>query len=113
MIDKSPLKSPCRPLSECPLGIIANRIRIIPKVRATSSLPPPAEAESILRPVSKKNDKEQQIGRAMRAYLERAAKHEKFMAEKHDEFQLGKRHLANIMGWNPEEISQQDIDVSN
>ena len=35
------------------------------------------------------------------------------MEEKMQEFKIGKRHLANIMGADPENFTQQDIDVSN
>lgn len=35
------------------------------------------------------------------------------MRKETEEFQLGKRHLANIMGVNPTSMTQEDIDVSN
>jgi len=37
---------------------------------------------------------------------------DKFMSEEIADYEIGKRHLANIMGLDPETISQQDIDVS-
>lgn len=37
---------------------------------------------------------------------------DKFMAEEIAEYEIGKRHVANIMGLDPETISQEDIDVS-
>lgn len=49
----------------------------------------------------------------MRAYLERAEEHQKFMAEKNFEYQIGKRHLANMMGEDPENFTQQDVDVKS
>lgn len=52
------------------------------------------------------------INVAIVTYLENAAKHKKFISDKKIEFELGKRHLANIMGWDPETITQKDIDVS-
>lgn len=48
----------------------------------------------------------------MKAYLERAKEHNEFMAEKNIEFQIGKRHLANMMGEDPETFTQEDINVS-
>lgn len=48
----------------------------------------------------------------MKAYLERAQEHSEFMKEKTIEFQIGKRHLANMMGENPDTFTQEDIDVS-
>ncbi|CAH1989566.1 unnamed protein product [Acanthoscelides obtectus] len=50
------------------------------------------------------------INKAMKAYLERAQEHEDFMKKQREEFQIGKRHLANMMGENPETFTQDDID---
>ena len=33
------------------------------------------------------------------------------MSEEIAEYEIGKRHIANIMGLDPETISQEDIDV--
>lgn len=46
----------------------------------------------------------------MKAYLERAQQHNEFMDAKNKEFQIGKRHLANMMGEDPETFTQKDID---
>lgn len=35
------------------------------------------------------------------------------MTDERDEFEIGKRHLANMMGRDPETFTQTDIDVSN
>jgi len=35
-----------------------------------------------------------------------------FMAEEIAQYEIGKRHVANIMGLDPENITQEDIDVS-
>lgn len=51
------------------------------------------------------------ISKAMRAYLERAREHNEFMKQQTEEFQIGRRHLANMMGEDPETFSQEDIDV--
>ncbi|XP_017775117.1 PREDICTED: 28S ribosomal protein S9, mitochondrial [Nicrophorus vespilloides] len=50
------------------------------------------------------------VSKAMKAYLERAKEHDEFMAQKNLEFQIGKRHLANMMGENPETFTQEDVD---
>lgn len=48
----------------------------------------------------------------MQAYLERAREHDTFMKEQKDEFEVGKRHLANIMGEDPLMYEDQEkIDV--
>jgi small subunit ribosomal protein S9 len=51
-------------------------------------------------------------GKAMKAYLERAQEHEDFMKTQREEFEIGKRHLANMMGEDPILYEDQDrIDV--
>lgn len=52
------------------------------------------------------------ISKAMKAYLERAKEYEEFMKTQRHEYQLGKRHLANMMGEDPETFTQEDVDVS-
>lgn len=49
----------------------------------------------------------------MQVYLERAKKHEDFLRRQSAEFDMGKRHLANMMGWDPDNITQEEIDVSS
>lgn len=48
----------------------------------------------------------------MKAYLQRSREHEAFMSKERHEFQIGKRHLANMMGEDPETFTQEDINVS-
>lgn len=48
----------------------------------------------------------------MKAYLERARENDEFMKTQKLEYQIGKRHLANMMGEDPETFTQEDIDVS-
>uniref|UniRef100_B3NYS7 Small ribosomal subunit protein uS9m n=2 Tax=Drosophila erecta TaxID=7220 RepID=B3NYS7_DROER len=52
----------------------------------------------------------QRVSKAMRAYLKRANEHDEFMKTQHLEFQIGKRHLANMMGADVETFTQEDID---
>lgn len=51
-----------------------------------------------------------EISKAMKSYLERAHEHESFMKVQNEEFQIGKRHLANMMGENIETFTQEDVD---
>lgn len=51
------------------------------------------------------------INSSIVAYLENANNHKNFIAEKKADFELGKRHLANIMGWDSESLTQNDINV--
>lgn len=55
--------------------------------------------------------KKQKVSKAMKAYLERAQEHDEFMKTQHLEYQIGKRHLANMMGADPETFTQEDVDV--
>ncbi|XP_020811585.1 28S ribosomal protein S9, mitochondrial [Drosophila serrata] len=52
----------------------------------------------------------QKVSKAMRAYLKRANEHDEFMKTQHLEFQIGKRHLANMMGADAETFTQEDVD---
>ncbi|XP_034117669.1 28S ribosomal protein S9, mitochondrial [Drosophila albomicans] len=52
----------------------------------------------------------QKVSKAMKAYLKRASEHDEFMKTQHLDFQIGKRHLANMMGADAETFTQEDID---
>lgn len=52
------------------------------------------------------------ISKAMLAYLQRARQHDQFMKKEILEYEIGKRHLANMMGEDPETFTQEDIDRS-
>ncbi|XP_036326355.1 28S ribosomal protein S9, mitochondrial-like [Rhagoletis pomonella] len=54
--------------------------------------------------------KKQKVSNAMKAYLERARENDEFMKTQKLEYQIGKRHLANMMGEDPETFTQEDID---
>ena len=48
---------------------------------------------------------------AMKYYMEKKRAHDEFIEKERSEFELGKRHLANMMGdKSAEEMSQEDID---
>ena len=42
--------------------------------------------------------------------MERKRSHDQFMSQERSEFELGKKHLANMMGMSAEEMTQEDID---
>lgn len=50
------------------------------------------------------------IRRALESYLSEVRAHSRMVAVERAEFELGKRHLANIMGIDPNHIAQEDID---
>lgn len=51
------------------------------------------------------------INRSMKLYLEKARANDEFMAKEIREFESGKRHLANMMSLDPNEMTQENIDV--
>ena len=75
-----------------------------------SSLPAPPASDK--EPATDKAAKERgkKISQAMRTYLERSKAHTAFMTEETAEFEIGKRHLAVIMGEDPDTFSQDDVD---
>ncbi|XP_023212869.1 uncharacterized protein LOC111615672, partial [Centruroides sculpturatus] len=72
------------------------------------------EVSSVLVSNSEMSDaqtvKIQKISKAMKAYLERAKRHEEFIEKETREYEIGKRHLANMMGVDPDMFTQEDID---
>ncbi|CAD6224653.1 GSCOCG00005486001-RA-CDS [Cotesia congregata] len=56
--------------------------------------------------------KNKKLNSAMRAYLERAAEYDKFIKKEDQDYQIGKRHLANMMGENPETFNQDAVNRS-
>ncbi|VVC30336.1 Ribosomal protein S9,Ribosomal protein S5 domain 2-type fold,Ribosomal protein S5 domain 2-type fold [Cinara cedri] len=59
--------------------------------------------------IEEKKIVEEKTSLAMRAYLQRATLYNNFMEQQTHEFQVGKRHLANMMGVDPETFTQKDI----
>lgn len=57
-------------------------------------------------------EKIEEISKAVQKYLSDYKRNADFMAKRDTEFEIGKRHLANIMGYDPENITQEEIDVS-
>lgn len=69
--------------------------------------------ELILANLQKSEEKvkpKEKMSKAMKAYLERSRAHEEFIKKQIGEFELGKRHLANIMGEDVQDFTQPDID---
>lgn len=48
----------------------------------------------------------------MKAYMQRSKEHQEFMNSQTAEYEIGKRHLANMMGEDAESFTQEDVDVS-
>lgn len=54
----------------------------------------------------------QKLSRAALAYLEKAKQYDDMIREARAEYTTGMRHLANMMGENPETFTQADANVS-
>lgn len=54
--------------------------------------------------------REEISSKAMRSYLQRAHAYNTFMKKESEEYLTGKRHLANMMGRDPETFTQEDVD---
>lgn len=67
-------------------------------------------ASSVVQPATPEPE-QQKVSKAMRAYIQRAQEHDEFMKVQEHEFKIGKRHLANMMGEDPETFTQEDVDV--
>lgn len=55
-------------------------------------------------------DRARNISKSMMSYLRRAREHKEFLLRETKEFERGKRHLANMMGIDSQEMTQADID---
>jgi len=55
---------------------------------------------------------EREMSSAMRMYLARKREHDIFISKERDEFEMGKAHLANMMGLDVATMDQSDIDRS-
>ena len=78
-----------RPLSVC--------------VRTASNSPVPNSEEFSA-------DKDKKMSRAMRYYLQKRRNYEEFIGHHQAEFDMGKQHLANMMGVDAKTMTQKDID---
>uniref|UniRef100_A0A146LSR9 Small ribosomal subunit protein uS9m n=1 Tax=Lygus hesperus TaxID=30085 RepID=A0A146LSR9_LYGHE len=48
--------------------------------------------------------------KVMKAYVERSKAYNEFMKKEEQAYNIGKRHLANMMGVDPETFTQKDVD---
>ena len=55
---------------------------------------------------------ERQMSSAMKMYLKRKRDHDAFISRERAEFDMGKEHLANMMGLEASTLTQEQIDQS-
>lgn len=92
------------------LPSVQNRFLIAAKTCQPILYSTSAGTSNLLEDTSVTESKKGKVSKAMKAYLERAKAHDEFMKVQNLEFKLGKRHLANMMGEDPETFTQDDID---
>lgn len=78
----------------------------------TSQASPSPAVDESGTPAANVTVKTEKVSKAMRAYIQRAQEHDEFMKVQEDEYRIGKRHLANMMGEDPETFTQDDVNVS-
>ncbi|EYC14360.1 hypothetical protein Y032_0041g491 [Ancylostoma ceylanicum] len=81
---------------------------LLPSVRAARLLSTDVAASSSIaeeKPIKK-------IGRALETYIKLSREHVSMMARERADFELGKRHLANMMNLDPHAMTQDDIDTA-
>eukprot|EP00095_Tigriopus_kingsejongensis_P000963 maker-scaffold83_size396513-snap-gene-1.21 protein:Tk00963 transcript:maker-scaffold83_size396513-snap-gene-1.21-mRNA-1 annotation:"unknown" len=74
--------------------------------RASDEMASEIDSES----VSLSKTERKTVNLAVKAYLERKRKYDAFMTIERSEFDLGQKHLANMMGMDYESMEQVDID---
>ncbi|KAK6049185.1 hypothetical protein COOONC_13310 [Cooperia oncophora] len=79
---------------------------LLPSVRVARLLSTEAVASSSIteeKPLKK-------IARALETYIKHSKDHVAMMARERADFELGRRHLANMMNMDPHTMTQEDID---
>jgi len=67
-------------------------------------------ADNAVGQSSASSEKIKKISRAMLAYMEKAQARDAFMKREAAEYELGKRHLANMMGVDANTMTKEDVD---
>merc|ERR1719289_498439 len=71
-----------------------------------------AAVENNSQTMAERLKQERKMSSAMRLYLQRKREHDMFIAREQAEFDIGKQHLANMMGMDHNSMTQEDIDQS-
>lgn len=66
-----------------------------------------------ISPAELDEDSERKMNKAARMFMERAREYDEMIEDARLEYQLGLRHLANMMGEDPEMFTQKDANVSS
>lgn len=90
----------------------SSQVNLLSVVRLKSSQTESAPAAKVKSEVgeSGKSSTNKKLSSAMKQYTERKRAHDIFIAKERSEFELGKKHLANMMGMDYDAMSQEDVD---
>lgn len=55
--------------------------------------------------------RKEKLSNAAKVFLDRAKEYDEMMQEARNDYQIGMRHLANMMGADPDTFTQADADV--
>jgi len=80
--------------------------------KSFSTSSPPQQDDSVPQAAVTKARQDRIMSSAMKMYLQRKVDHDKFMEMERSEFELGRHHLANMMGMEETDFTQKDIDKS-
>ncbi|XP_046650664.1 28S ribosomal protein S9, mitochondrial-like [Daphnia pulicaria] len=69
----------------------------------------PNNASSNVQKLDFEESDTKRMSKAMKSYMERAKIHDNFIKEQLHQYNIGKRHLANMMGKDPEFFTQHDV----
>lgn len=64
-------------------------------------------------PVSPNAEPQEKLNNAARIFLERSREYDNMIEDARSEYRIGLRHLANMMGADPESFTQNDANVSS
>lgn len=81
---------------------------LVPQKAYTSTVT--GDRKLTINALTKPIDRNVKISKAMKAYLDRAQQHDDFIKEQTHEYEMGRRHLANMMGVDENTFTQRDID---
>ena len=98
--------------NQCLHKAIPNQVNLLSVVRLNSGQPESASVAKVKSDVGEgsKRSANKKLSSAMKHYMERKREHDTFIAKERSEFELGKKHLANMMGMDYDAMSQEDVD---
>ncbi|XP_001604005.2 28S ribosomal protein S9, mitochondrial [Nasonia vitripennis] len=93
-------------------NVVTSRLlnRIVHRMNNVSLYSTATAAQPEMQQPASTEKQPRKISKAMIAYLERAKAHDTFIRQEQEDYNIGKRHLANMMGEDPEHFTQADVE---